>query len=306
VGQPFVRRSVNGYRAMINWIAAALGIYTALVGGLYLLQRQLIYHPSQFLASPAQAGVAEMQTLRVTTDDGVALAFWYRPAQSGQPTMVYFHGNGGNLAGRGSKVRPYLDAGFGVLLAGYRGYGGNPGKPSETGLYADARAHLEFLKNQNIPPSKWILYGESLGSGVAVHMAYKLYLRNGEYEKKSTPVGALVLESPFSSLADAAQSHYPFVPARLLVRDRYDSIAKIAYANAPVFIVHGEEDGVISVKQGKRLFEAAKEPKQAHWIPGAGHNNLYDYGVPDLVVGFLQKTLKIVREYPPQTRPNPL
>ena len=164
---------------MINLIAAAFGIYAALVGGLYLFQRQLIYHPSQFMASPAQAGVAEMQTLSVTTDDGLALTFWYRPALPGQPTLVFFHGNGGNLSGRGFKARPYLDAGFGVVLAAYRGYGGNPGKPSETGLYADARAQLGFLRRQGVAPAQWVLYGESLGSGVAVQMAYERTAQKG-------------------------------------------------------------------------------------------------------------------------------
>ena len=275
---------------MINLIAAAFGIYAALVGGLYLFQRQLIYHPSQFMASPAEAGVAEMQTLSVTTDDGLALTFWYRPALPGQPTLVFFHGNGGNLSGRGFKARPYLDAGFGVMLAAYRGYGGNPGKPSETGLYADARAQLGFLRRQGVAPAQWVLYGESLGSGVAVQMAYEQAL--GTPGKAApAPVGALVLEAPFSSLADAAQAHYPFVPARLLVRDRYDSAAKIGHVQAAVMIVQGEQDRVIPPKLGKWLFQAAREPKRAHWIPGAGHNNLYDYGVPGLVVDFVRKTL---------------
>lgn len=275
---------------MINLVAVAFGIYMALVGGLFLTQRHLIYYPSQSLASPAEAGIPEMQILRVTTDDGLTLTFWYRPAEKGQPTIVYFHGNGGNLSGRGFKIRPYLNAGFGVLLAAYRGYGGNPGKPSESGLYADARAQLEFLKNQGVLPTDWVLYGESLGSGVAVQMAYEQAGEGGNAEKPA-PVGAVVLEAPFSSLADAAQAHYPFVPARYLIRDRYDSMAKIDRIDAPVFIFQGEEDGVIPPKQGKRLFQAASEPKQAKWLPGAGHNNLYDYGIADLVIDFVGKSL---------------
>ena len=274
---------------MINLAAVAIGIYAALLGGLFLAQRQLIYFPSQHLASPAEAGMPEMQTLRVTTGDGLTLTFWYRPAGKGRPTLVYFHGNGGNLSGRGFKVRPYLDAGFGVLLAAYRGYGGNPGKPSETGLYADARAQLNFLKSQGVEPRNWVLYGESLGSGVAVQMAYE-QAGAGPQGGSPDPVGGVVLEAPFSSLADAAQAHYPYVPARLLVRDRYDSMAKIDRIGAPIFIFQGEEDGVISSKQGKRLFQAAREPKQAKWVPGAGHNNLYEFGVAGLVIEFVNKT----------------
>jgi hypothetical protein len=281
---------------MINLIAVAFGVYAALVGALFMFQRQLIYHPSQYLPSPAEAGVAEMQALRVTTDDGLALTFWYRPALAGQPTLVYFHGNGGNLGGRALKARAYLDAGFGVLLAAYRGYGGNPGKPSESGLYADARAQLEFLRQNGVAAAQWVLYGESLGSGVAVQMAYEQALGMGGPDTAAgtpvaaAPVGAVVLEAPFSSLADAAQAHYPFVPARFLLRDRYDSTAKIGQVKTTVFIVQGEQDAVIPTELGKRLFKAAREPKQARWIPGAGHNNLYDYGVPGMVVDFVRKT----------------
>jgi fermentation-respiration switch protein FrsA (DUF1100 family) len=272
---------------MINLVAVAVGIYAVLVGGLFLAQRQLIYCPSQTLASTAEAGIPEMQVLRVTTDDGLGLTFWYRPADKGQPTLVYFHGNGGNLSGRGLKVRSYLNARYGVLLAAYRGYGGNPGKPSETGLYSDARAQLKFLESQDVAPRDWVLYGESLGSGVAVHMAFE---KAGAGDDKPAPVGAVVLEAPFSSLGDAAQAHYPYVPARLMIRDRFDSMAKIGRIDAPVFIFQGELDGVISPKKGKRLFQGAREPKQAKWVAGAGHNNLYDHGVADMVIDFVRKS----------------
>ena len=266
---------------MINLVAVAVGIYAVLVGGLFLAQRQLIYCPSQTLASTAEAGIPEMQVLRVTTDDGLGLTFWYRPADKGQPTLVYFHGNGGNLSGRGLKVRSYLNARYGVLLAAYRGYGG---KPSETGLYFDARAQLKFLESQDVAPRDWVLYGASLGSGVAVHMAFE---KAGTGDGKPAPVGAVVLEAPFTSLGDAAQAHYPYVPARLMIRDRFDSMAKIGRIDAPVFIFQGELDGVISPKKGKRLFQAAREPKQAKWVAGAGHNNLCDHGVADMVIDFV-------------------
>lgn len=268
---------------MINIIAIVVGTYTALVGGLYLVQRELIYHPTRSLPSPEVSGVPEMKVVRLTTKDGLSLTSWYRPAEDGKPTIVYFQGNGGNIAGRGFKARPYLDAGFGVLLAGYRGYGENPGSPSESGLYADGRAHLEFLKNQGIPPGLWVMYGESLGSGIAVHMAYE--------GATNVPMGAVVLEAPFASLADTAQAHYPFVPARYLVKDRFDSITKIGKIKSPVFIVNGDRDGVISPGEGKRLFEAAIEPKEGYWIPGAGHNNLYDFGASKAVIEFIQRTL---------------
>ena len=278
---------LSGGHAMFNIIAIAIGVYSALVGGLYLVQRELIYHPTQPLPSPEISGVPEMKVVRLTTEDGLILTSWYRPAQGDLPTIVYFQGNGGNIAGRGNKVLPYLDAGFGVLLAGYRGYGGNPGRPSEQGLYADGRAHLEFLKNQNIPSNQWVLYGESLGSGVAVQMAFE-WVKQDQI-KTNTSIGSVVLEAPFSSLGDAAQSHYPFVPARLLVKDHFDSIAKIDKIKAPLFVVNGDMDGVIPPIQGRRLFNAAREPKEGHWVQGSGHNNLYDFGVSGPIIDFISR-----------------
>ncbi len=272
---------MNGRRAVLNLIAVAIGLYAVLVGGLFLVQREIIYLPSGPMNTPAGSGVPEMRPIRLTTEDGLTLTSWYRPAEPGQPTMVYFQGNGGNIAGRGFKVRPYLDAGFGVLLVGYRGYGGNPGKPSEQGLYADGRAHFEFLEGQGVQPQNWVAYGESLGGGIAVQLAME--------RARNVSIGAVVLEAPFTSLGDAAAVHYPIVPARLLVKDRFESIAKIAGVKAPVFIFNGDNDGVIPPAQGKRLFEAARDPKQSHWFPGAGHNDLYEYGAAPMVIEFIRK-----------------
>ncbi|MFQ5765825.1 MAG: alpha/beta hydrolase [Rhodospirillales bacterium] len=268
---------------MINLIAIAIGVYTAFVGTLYLAQRQMIYFPSQHMPPPAAAGVPEMRPVSVTTEDGLGLTSWYRAAQARQPTIVYFHGNGGNIAGRGFKARPYLDAGFGLLLVEYRGYGGNPGKPTEQGLYADGRAHLDFLAREGVTPGAWVIYGESLGGGVAVQMAAEQATRS--------PVGAVVLESPFLSMGEAAAAHYPFIPARTLVKDRFDSVAKIDRIGAPLLVAHGENDGVIPIGQGKALFEAAKEPKESHWIEHGGHNDLYDFGLPGLVINFLRRSV---------------
>jgi hypothetical protein len=266
---------------MINAVVLAVGFYTALVGALYMVQRGLIYHPSSEMPSPAESGMPEMRPVAITAADGIKLVSWYRPAEGGRPIIVYFQGNGGNIAGRGFKARPYLDAGFGMLLAGYRGYGENPGSPDEDGLYADGRAQLTFLAGEGVPPKKWVLYGESLGGGIAVQLALE--------QAAKTAVGALVLEAPFTSLGDAAAAHYPFVPARMLVKDRFDSLAKIAKIRAPLFVVHGENDAVIPVKQGKELFQEARNPRESHWIAGGGHNDLYDHGVAAMVIGFLDR-----------------
>jgi fermentation-respiration switch protein FrsA (DUF1100 family) len=216
-----------------------------------------------------------VQVAKVTTIDGLELEGWYLP-QGNAPVILYFHGNASHYAARLPKVIDYLNAGYSVLLAGYRGYGGNPGTPTEQGLYDDARAYMEFLENQNIPPEKIILYGESLGTGVAVQIAT-------EYK-----TGALVLEAPFSSTADVAQSIYPFVPVRYLMRDQYRSAAKIKNVEAPLLIIHGSQDRTIPMRFGQRLSEASREPRRFITLEKAGHNDLYDHGAAAHVLDFLK------------------
>ena len=276
---------VEGGRRVLQIIAIAAGTYVAVLGGLYVFQRQLLYHPTTAVPSRTFAGVQEMAEVALQTADGLALTSWYAAAEQGKPTLVYHHGNAGNIGHRGARVRPYLDAGWGVLLLGYRGFGGNPGTPSEAGLYADARAAQHFLDGQGVPRHRRILLGESLGSGVAVAMAAEAAADgNG-------PVGALVLEAPYSSIADVAAYHYPFVPARYLIRDAFDSRSRIAQVAAPVLVVHGLEDRVVPARFGKALFEAAVEPKTARWLEGAGHNDLADHGIADMIKAFVEKAM---------------
>ncbi len=268
-------------------IGAAFG-YGVLVGGMYLFQRSLLYHPGGPSGSPADAGVPEMTPVDLGTADGLTLTSWFRAADPGRPTIVFFQGNAGHIGNRGFKARGFLDAGYGLLLTGYRGYGGNPGSPTEEGLYADGRAALAFLADRGVAPGELILYGESLGTGIAVHLAAEM--------AADEPAGGLVLETPFSSIADVAASNYPFIPARWLVKDRFDSAAKIARVDAPVFIFHSRDDRVIPVRFGERLFEAAVEPKSSLWTDGGGHNALYEIGAGKAVLAFLDGISKRVEK----------
>jgi fermentation-respiration switch protein FrsA (DUF1100 family) len=256
--------------------AIVLGAYAALVGVVFGAQRQMMYFPMPGPLDPLAVGLPEMRSVALHTDDGLTLTAWYAPARGQAATLLYLHGNGGHIGHRAAKVRPYLDGGFGVLLLSYRGYGSNPGSPTEEGLYADGRAALAFLAREGVPLDKTALYGESLGSGVAVELAARM------------PVAALILEAPFSSIAEVAQHHYPFLPARLLVRDRYDSVAKIGRVTAPILVLHGERDRIVPPRFGRALFEAASEPKEFRAFPEGGHNDLYDVGAAQVAVGFLQ------------------
>ena len=261
-------------------VVVVFGVYAFVTGGMYVFQRTLLYHPSTTVPDPTRSGVPEMQLVDLNTDDGLTLSAWFQPAKRGLATIVLFCGNAGNIGDRAFKVRPLIDAGYGVLLVGYRGYGGNPGSPSEDGLYHDGRAALAMIRDKGIVPSDVVLYGESLGSGVAVHLAH-------EAAASGSPVGGLILEAPYTSMADVAGSHYPFVPAFWLVKDRFDSVAKIADVDAPILIIHGERDRIVPTRFGRRLFAAAADPKESRWISEAGHNDLYEFGAARIVEDFL-------------------
>tara|TARA_A100001037_G_scaffold285665_1_gene293232 strand:- start:7903 stop:8718 length:816 start_codon:yes stop_codon:yes gene_type:complete len=258
-----------------------LSAYALFVAAMYLLQRSIMYFPARSLSTLAQAGVPDMDVVTLSTADGLELKAWYKaPVVTdgvARPTIVYFHGNGGGIAIRGGRIRPYLDKGFGALLVEYRGYSGNPGDPTEQGLYEDGRASLAFVKDRGIALDRVVLLGESLGSGIAVQLAT-------EFE-----VGAMVLEAPFSSAVDVAADAYWFLPVRWLLKDRYDSISKISRIHSPLFIVHGERDRIVPIRLGRRLFAAANDPKEAAYLPKAGHNDLPVHGSIQLVIEFLER-----------------
>ncbi len=265
---------------LLRFLAIAFAGYAAVTGALFLGQRRIMYFPNPEVPEPALYGVPEMTPVRVDTADGLSLLAWYRaPTVEDAPTLIYLHGNAGNIGHRAEKLRPYLDAGLGVLVLAWRGYSGNPGSPHEEGLYHDGRAALNFLADAGVPPSRIVLYGESLGTGVAVQIATE------------SPVAAVVLESAFTSIVDVAAHHYWYVPARYLILDRFESKAKIARIGAPLFIVHGERDGIIPVKFARALFAAAAEPKEARFYPASGHNDLYDHGAAEEVIAFLGRVV---------------
>ena len=264
---------------MITALVVIVVGYTGVLAVLFLFQRNLMYHPSAGVMDPAHYGLRGVDRVEVVTPDGIPLTAWYRAASPGQPTLLYFHGNAGHIGHRAGKIQPYLDAGLGVFLLSYRGFGSNPGYPTENRLYADAIAAFDYLENNGVPVFKIVLYGESLGSGIAVEIAM------------DRGFGAVVLESPFTSMVNIAAHHLPYFPARYLVRDKYDSISKLPRLRAPLLILHGERDRTVPVKFGRALFDAAPEPKEFRAFPGAGHNNLYDFDAPQQVIDFLQRKI---------------
>jgi len=255
----------------------ALAAYSSMVGGLFLFQRQLLYRPDSTrppLADLAMLGVREIE---MTTEDGLRLFSWHLPPRAGRPVIAYFHGNGGHIGYRGERLRRFADEGFGVLLAEYRGYAGNPGAPTETGLLADARAALAFLDAQRVAADRRVLYGESLGTGVAAQIA------------ADHPIAALILESPYTSIANVAQYHYPWVPVRWLLHDRFDALAVIDRVSAPTLFLQAERDTVIPARFGRALYAAAPEPKET-WSTNQGdHEDVGRLGGFEAAIAFVRR-----------------
>jgi fermentation-respiration switch protein FrsA (DUF1100 family) len=265
------------YRRAGGWILTLTLVYAVFIGSLALMQKHLMYFPDSTRFNPQEWALKELEPLEEKTEDGLHITSWYRPALAPDKlTIVFFQGNAGHLGYRNYKVRPWLDAGYGVLMVGYRGFG-NPGSPSEEGLYMDAQAAIDAIKAKGVPEDGMVFYGESMGTGVATQMAT-------EYS-----AAGLILESPYTSVPDVGADRYPLVPVNLLLHDRYDSIDKIKDVHMPLLLLHGELDQVVPVRFGKKLFEAANEPKQAVYIPDAGHNNVYNLKTQQIVLNFLAK-----------------
>jgi fermentation-respiration switch protein FrsA (DUF1100 family) len=219
-----------------------------------------------------------MREVGVSTADGLALTAWYQPPRNpGGRVIVYFHGNAGHHAHRAGKIVHFIEAGYGVYLCGYRGYGGNPGRPSEEGFYSDARAGIEWLRQQGISARQMVFYGESIGGGVAVQMA----------AETAPPV--LILEAPFTNVSDMARRRYNWLPVDFLVRDRFDNLAKIGGLKTDLLIVHGDEDLTTPIALAQQLFEAAKHPKEFITINRGGHSDLYEHHAGHVIVDWLKK-----------------
>lgn len=255
--------------------------YALILVGAFLFQRRMTYFPDTERPEPAAYGVTAMKPVTYKTGDGLEMTSWFAaPGRDDAPVIVFFHGNAGHYGHRAPKAVPYLEMGYGVLLAGYRGYGGNPGRPTETGLYADGRAAYDWLKSQNVDAARVVLYGESLGSGVATELA------------AAKPVGAVILEAPFTSIPEVGQRHYWYLPVKWLMRDRFDSLSRIAKVKAPVLVLHSDRDPVVPEEFSKRLYAAANEPKAIREFPGAGHNAFDPVALANAVKEFLDRHLK--------------
>lgn len=248
-------------------LIVAIG-YATVVLLAWLLQARLVYLPQvpgrEWDATPADAGLG-YEDVAITTADGVELSAWFVPAATPRATILFFHGNAGNISHRLETIANFHELGLSVLILDYRGYGRSEGQPSETGTRRDARAAWRYLQEtRSIPPAEIVLAGRSLGAAVAAELAAEL----------AAKPAALILEAPFTSLPAIAQQAYPLLPARWLVRGQYATRARVAAVPVPVLVIHGRDDAIIPIEQGRAVFEAARGPKRLLAVAG-GHNDAY-------------------------------
>ncbi len=254
----------------------ALGGYCIVCGVLAWQQRRILYVPETQRPDLSAAGLSVARAVTVRTSDGLDLLAWLAPAvDATKPVVLYLHGNGGHIGYRGQRLARLSGFGWGVLLLEYRGFGGNPGTPTEAGLYEDARAAYTSLRASGIEARRIVLWGESLGTGVAVRLA------------SEQQVGAVLLESPYTSITAVGQQRFPFVPVGLLLRDRFELIARIGAVRAPVLVMTGGRDAVVPPAMGRAVFAAANEPKSFWLAPDAGHNDLSQAGALEVARDFV-------------------
>ena len=236
--------------------------------GFAAMEHHFIFFPDrQLVATPAAAGLA-YEEVWFTAADGVKLHGWHVPGEPGRPLLLFCHGNAGNISHRIENLRHFRRLGLAVLIFDYRGYGRSEGRSSEEGTYSDARGALGWLQQRGWQPQQLIYFGRSLGAGVAVQLALE------------TPPGALVLETPFPSIAAMGRHHNPILYLLLgwLLDASYDSFNKIGRIHAPLLLFQGDRDSIVPEKMARRLFERANEPKTYYRIEGADHNDTFDVG----------------------------
>jgi fermentation-respiration switch protein FrsA (DUF1100 family) len=266
--------------ATLKWILiVAVVAYCGLLALLYVAQRSMMYFPEAVRTAPDVAGFPEAKEVLLDSSDGARVVVWDVPPREGMPVILYLHGNGGSLRHRAPKFQSITSDGTGLVALSYRGFSGSSGSPSEEGIFADARRAYAYAR-ERYPAAKLVVWGESLGTGVAVAVAA---------ENKAD---ALILEAPFTSTVDIAAAAYPIFPVRLLMKDQFRSDERIGKVTAPLLILHGALDRVVAITYGEKLFTLAHEPKKFVRFPRGAHEDLANFGSVEAAREFLKDTFK--------------
>jgi uncharacterized protein len=266
-------------------LLVAFLLYAAFALAMYRGQHRLVYRMDPRRVSPARLGLANVDEVDLVVPGGETLIAWYGKADPGKPTVLYFHGQAGNLACRGERVRRYRSAGVGLLMVAYRGFSGSTGTPGERVNVEDGVFALDWLAQQGVAASNVVIYGESLGTGIAVQVAAKRV------------VSGLVLDSPFTTLADVAARRHPLLPVRQFMFDRYETIVHAGKIATPALILHGEEDHIVPMSMGKDVFEALTGPKRLITYAGGRHLDHGKFGSFDAVLRFMHERKRLPGGY---------
>ena len=251
--------------------------YILLVIVVFIFQRNLLYHPAvdNYLKDQNTKEPDEIEKVKITTKDNIDLIGWfYSQNLVKSKTILFFHGNAGSLENRTYKLNHFKNLNVNFLIIAWRGFSGNKGKPNEMGLYEDAKSAINWLKMKGIDENKIIIYGESLGTGIATEIA------------QNKNFAGIILESPFTSMIDAGKNNFPYLPVRLLLKDKYESNKKIKNINSPILIMHGKVDKIVPFYMGKKMYELANEPKYSYFSE-------YD----DHMLEYNEKLLKVLKDF---------
>lgn len=253
-------------RSVTKTVLSLAIIYALVVALMWAFQERLLYLPNagrEHVATPADRGLA-WEAVTLTTEDDVALDAWWVPAPEPRGSLLFFHGNAGNISHRLESIAQFHRLGLSVLIVDYRGYGRSEGRPSEAGTALDARAAWQWLRDAGNETDEIVVFGRSLGAAVAAALAASL-------AEQQTAPAAVILESPFSSVPALAQDLYPFLPVRWLARIDYPVKTYVTQISAPLLVIHSHDDEIIPFAQGEAVYRAAQQPKQLLEIQG-GHN----------------------------------
>ncbi len=268
----------NNSLVKMNYFTLILSVfiifYLFILISTYLFQRSLLYHPGENNYFGDQL-IVKIEKVKIKTQDNIELTSWYHEKNvTKYKTILFLHGNAGSLENRIHKINHFKDMNVNFLIIAWRGFSGNKGKPTEKGLYEDARSAVEWLKSKGINENNIIIYGESLGTGVATEIA------------QNKNFSGIILESPFTSMIDAGKDKYPYLPVKLLLKDKYESNKKLKNINSPILIMHGKVDNIVPFHMGKKMYDLANEPKYYYFSE-------YD----DHMMEYNEKLLKVLKDF---------
>ena len=261
---------------MYTTAAIIISCYLVVVAFVFFNQRNLLYHPFENNYNKDKANFSYEEIFIPTSNENNLKAWFHKKDLKQKKTLVFFHGNAGDLRNRIYKLNLIKDFDINFLIVAYRGFSGNKGKPSETGLYEDARNTLDWLVKQGVKEDKIILYGESLGTGVSVEVA------------QNKKFAGIILESPFTSMVDAGKFYYFYLPVSLLLKDRYETVKKLKNIKIPILVMHGKKDKIVPFHMGQKVFEKANQPKFSYFPEEDDHMMEYNANLLKALNNFLQ------------------